>query len=51
LFVIVALWLAIAWTIREFAAVKASAAWLLAPYLFWVGFASGLNFAVWKLNQ
>jgi translocator protein len=51
LFVIVALWLAIAWTIREFAAVKATAAWLLAPYLIWVGFASALNLAIWKLNQ
>jgi translocator protein len=51
LFVIVALWLAIAWTIREFAAVKAAAAWLLAPYLIWVGFASALNLALWKLNQ
>ena len=51
LFDIVALWLAIAWTMREFAAVRAAAAWLLAPYLIWVGFASGLNFAIWKLNQ
>jgi benzodiazapine receptor len=51
LFVIVALWLAIVWTIREFGAVKASAAWLLAPYLIWVGFASALNLAIWKLNQ
>lgn len=51
LFVSVALWLAIVWTIREFAAVKAAAAWLLAPYLIWVGFASALNLAIWKLNQ
>jgi translocator protein len=51
LFAIVALWLAIAWTIREFAAVRAAAAWLLAPYLIWVGFASALNLAIWKLNQ
>jgi benzodiazapine receptor len=51
LFVIVALWLAIVWTIREFGAVKASAAWLLAPYFIWVGFASALNLAIWKLNQ
>jgi tryptophan-rich sensory protein len=50
LFVIVALWLAIAWTMREFAAVKAGAAWLLAPYLLWVSFASALNLAIWKLN-
>jgi benzodiazapine receptor len=51
LFVIVALWLSIALTMREFAVVKAVAAWMLAPYLIWVGFASALNFAVWKLNQ
>jgi tryptophan-rich sensory protein len=51
LFVIVALWLAVAWTIREFAAVKAGAAWLLAPYLLWVTFAGVLNFALWQLNQ
>jgi tryptophan-rich sensory protein len=51
LFVSVALWLSIAWAIREFAAVKAAAAWMLAPYLIWVGYAGALNFAVWKLNQ
>jgi tryptophan-rich sensory protein len=51
LFVIVALWLAIAWTVREFAAVKAAAAMLLGPYLVWVGFASWLNLSIWKLNQ
>jgi tryptophan-rich sensory protein len=51
LFVIVALWLAVVWTMREFAAVKAGAAWLLAPYLIWVSFASWLNFSLWKLNQ
>jgi benzodiazapine receptor len=51
LFVIVALWLSIAWTIREFSAIRAAAAWMLAPYLIWVGFASALNLTVWKLNQ
>jgi translocator protein len=51
LFVIVALWLAVAWTIREFAAVRPAAAWMLLPYLVWVGVASALNFAIWKLNQ
>ena len=50
LFIIVALWLAIVWTLREFAAVKAAAAWLLVPYLVWVSFASALNFTIWKLN-
>jgi len=50
LFLIVALWLSIAWTMREFAAVRSAAAWMLAPYLIWVGFASALNLAIWKLN-
>src|SRR6266436_2205778 len=50
LFVTVALWLSIAWTIREFSAVKAAAAWMMAPYLIWVGFASALNLAIWKMN-
>ncbi|MGB6307504.1 MAG: TspO/MBR family protein [Steroidobacteraceae bacterium] len=50
LFVIVALCLAVAWTVREFAAVRAAAAWVLAPYLIWVGCACALNLAIWKLN-
>ena len=32
------------------AAVKAAAAWMMAPYLIWVGFASALNLAIWKMN-
>jgi tryptophan-rich sensory protein len=51
LFVIVALWLAIIWTIREFAPVRPAAAWLLAPYLIWVTFAMALNFSIWRRNQ
>jgi benzodiazapine receptor len=51
LFVIVALWWAIAWTMREFALVKPPAALLLVPYLAWVSFAGAVNFAIWKLNQ
>lgn len=27
-----------------------AAAWLLVPYLVWVGFASALNGAIWRLN-
>ena len=50
LFVIVALWLAIAWTIREFSAVRAAAAWMMVPYLIWVSFASALNLTIWKIN-
>jgi benzodiazapine receptor len=51
LFVIAALWLSIVWTLREFAAVKPGAAWLMAPYLIWVSVESWLNLAIWKLNQ
>jgi len=50
LFVSVALWLSIVWTMREFAAVKSGAAWLMAPYLIWVSFATALNLAIWRLN-
>ncbi len=50
LFVMVALCLSVVWTIREFAAVKSGAAWMLAPYLGWIGFASVLNLEIWKLN-
>jgi translocator protein len=50
LFVVIALWLAIIWTLREFLAVRASAAWLLAPYLIWVSFAVTLNLSIWRLN-
>ena len=51
LFVSVALWLAIIWTMREFFAVRAPAAWLLVPYFAWVGYAMALNFSIWRLNQ
>ena len=51
LFDIVALWLAILWTLREFAAVRPAAAWLLVPYLAWVTFAVALNFNLWRVNQ
>jgi tryptophan-rich sensory protein len=50
LFIIVALGLTIIWTLREFAAVKSAAAWLMVPYLIWVIFASALNLSIWKLN-
>jgi tryptophan-rich sensory protein len=50
LFVIVALWLMIAVSIWLFFPIKKAAAWLLAPYLLWVSFASVLNFALWRLN-
>lgn len=50
LFDIVALLIALAWTLREFARIKASAAWLLAPYFLWVCIAAAMNLSLWKLN-
>lgn len=47
---ILVLWLAIAWTIAAFWRVHRVAAWLLVPYLAWVGFAAVLNGALWRLN-
>ena len=44
------LWLAIAATIAAFSRISVAAAWLLAPYLAWVSFASYLNFMLWRLN-
>lgn len=49
--VIAALWLSIVVTIRAFAAVDRRAAWLLAPYLAWVSYASALNVAIWQMNR
>ncbi|MDP9083091.1 MAG: tryptophan-rich sensory protein [Pseudomonadota bacterium] len=51
LFIVIALWLTVVWTLREFAAVKPGAAWLLVPYLVWITFAAALNLSIWKLNQ
>ena len=48
---IVLLWLAIASTLAAFRPVSRVAAWLLAPYLVWVSFATMLNFALWRLNS
>ena len=48
--VIVALWLALALTIRAFFRVSRLAGWLLVPYLLWVTYAAALNFAIWALN-
>jgi benzodiazapine receptor len=50
LFVIVALWLSVAWTLREFSRVKRTAAWLLVPYIAWVTLAAALNLSIWKHN-
>jgi tryptophan-rich sensory protein len=50
LFDIVALWLAVGWTMREFARVAPAAALVLVPYFLWVTFAAAINLAVWRLN-
>lgn len=50
LVVISALLVAIALTIAAFRACDRLAAWLLAPYLVWVLYASYLNLGVWWLN-
>jgi len=50
LFDVVALWLAILWTLREFVQVRPLAAWLLLPYLGWVTFAVASSYALWRLN-
>lgn len=50
LVVIVALWLAILWTILAFRQVNGWAAVLLLPYIAWVSFAALLNASIWWLN-
>ncbi|MBI2635186.1 MAG: tryptophan-rich sensory protein [Parcubacteria group bacterium] len=47
---IILLWLAIVWTIAVFYKISKPAAYLLAPYLLWVSFASYLNYSIWMLN-
>ena len=48
---IIMLWLAIIVTMVAFAEVSAPAAWLFAPYLAWVSFASVLNASILRLNR
>ena len=48
---VVVLWLAICWTIISFNRVSKAAAWLLMPYIFWVSFATLLNFSLMILNR
>jgi benzodiazapine receptor len=47
---IVALWVAILGVVWLFWRVDRRAGALLLPYLVWVSFAAGLNFALWRLN-
>jgi tryptophan-rich sensory protein len=45
------LWVMILVTIARFSKVSLPAALMLIPYLFWVTFASGLNFGIFLLNK
>lgn len=47
---IIVLWLLIVATAIAFWRVRPLAAWLLAPYLAWVTFATVLCYAIWRLN-
>ena len=48
---IVLLWIAILVTILAFWRISKRAAYLLLPYLAWVGFAIALNASLWHLNR
>ena len=48
---IVVLWFAILATTIEFWRAVPAAGWLLLPYLIWVGYATVLNFSIWRLNS
>jgi len=48
---IIILWLAILFTIIKFWPISTAAGLLLLPYIFWVSFASILNFSIWLLNK
>ncbi len=47
---IIILFVLIAYVIKLFKLIDKLAAWLLVPYLLWVGFAALLNFSIWQLN-
>lgn len=47
---IILLWILILFTLLAFQTHSRWAAWLLAPYLLWVGYATALNFSIWNLN-
>ncbi|MEJ7587360.1 MAG: TspO/MBR family protein [Ferruginibacter sp.] len=47
---IIAMWIMILLTIIWFGKLSPGAAWLMVPYIWWVSFASVLNFYIWKLN-
>ena len=47
---IVAMWLAIVWTMMLFYRISKPAMWLLLPYILWVSFAAYLNYSILMLN-
>lgn len=49
-FDIIVLWFLIAATILAFYKLNKTAGWILIPYLIWVSYAAGLNFAIWRMN-
>jgi tryptophan-rich sensory protein len=49
-YALIAMWVAILYTMVNFYRVSKRAAWLLLPYLLWVSFAGYLNYTVWILN-
>ncbi len=51
LFIIIALLAGIVVNMYYFNKISKTAAWLLAPYLLWVSFASTLNIAIYYLNR
>lgn len=50
IFVVAALWLAVAGTMVTFWALDPIAGWLFVPYLLWCTIATALNVAMWRLN-
>lgn len=48
-FEIMILWIAIGATIVEFYKTSKTAAWLLVPYIAWVGYAALLTYSFWKI--
>ncbi len=50
LLIVLGLFVLLLFTFKWFKVVNPTAAYLLIPYIIWVGFASILNFSIWQLN-
>ncbi|HEY2145505.1 MAG TPA: TspO/MBR family protein [Steroidobacteraceae bacterium] len=50
LFEIVALWVAVGWTLREFVRVRFAAGLMIVPYFLWMTACVAMAFSLWKLN-